>query len=50
MTRFVARELSTSHWFDLSAAQRDFSYNPEISIEEGLKRLKKWVQERSCDS
>jgi 2-alkyl-3-oxoalkanoate reductase len=50
MTRFVARELSTSHWFDLSAAQRDFSYDPEVSIDEGLKRLAKWVQETSCDS
>ena len=39
MTRFVARELSTAHWFDISAARRDLMYFPEISIEEGLRRL-----------
>ena len=39
MTRFLAKQLSTAHWFDISAARRDLGYNPEISIEEGLKRL-----------
>jgi len=40
MTRFVAKQLSTAHWFDLSAAKRDLLYTPEISIDEGMKRLK----------
>jgi len=40
MTRFVARELATAHWFDISAARRDLGYVPEISIEEGLRRLR----------
>ncbi len=44
MTRFVAHELSTAHWFDISAARSDFHYHPEISIEEGLLRLRQWVQ------
>ena len=39
ITRFVAREMATAHWFDISAARRDLAYQPEISIEEGLKRL-----------
>jgi len=39
MTRFVARQLSTAHWFDLSAAKRDFAYAPRVSTEEGLQRL-----------
>ncbi len=39
MTRFVARELSTSHWFDIHAARRDLEYVPEVSTEEGLRRL-----------
>jgi 2-alkyl-3-oxoalkanoate reductase len=43
MTRFVADELSTAHWFDISAAKRDLGYNPEVSIEEGLERLQKWL-------
>jgi nucleoside-diphosphate-sugar epimerase len=43
MTRFVANELSTAHWFDISAAKRDLGYYPEVSIEEGLQRLKEWL-------
>ncbi len=39
MTRFVARELATSHWFDLTAARRDLEYEPRVSIAEGLRRL-----------
>lgn len=40
LTRFVVKQLSTSHWFDLTAAERDFSYNPTITIDEGMQRLK----------
>jgi 2-alkyl-3-oxoalkanoate reductase len=40
MTRFVARQLSTSHWFDLTAAKKDLGYQATISIDEGMQRLK----------
>jgi len=40
MTRFVAHQLATSHWFDLSAAKNELGYEPIISFEEGLSRLK----------
>jgi 2-alkyl-3-oxoalkanoate reductase len=40
MTRFVVQQLCTSHWYDVSAAKRDFGYDPAINTEEGLKRLK----------
>jgi nucleoside-diphosphate-sugar epimerase len=40
MTRFVASELATSHWFDLTAARRDLCYVPRVTIEEGLGRLR----------
>lgn len=46
MTRFLADELSTSHWFDISAAKKDLGYVPKISIEEGLSRLENWLQNR----
>jgi nucleoside-diphosphate-sugar epimerase len=46
MTRFVARELSTAHWFDLSAARNDFGYNPEVSFDEGIERLRQWLETR----
>lgn len=44
MTRFVAHELASAHWFDISAAQRDFAYQPEISINEGLTKLRHWLK------
>ncbi|WP_375087854.1 2-alkyl-3-oxoalkanoate reductase [Shewanella youngdeokensis] len=40
MTRFVARQLSTSHYFDISAAKRDLGYSAVVSIDEGMQRLK----------
>jgi 2-alkyl-3-oxoalkanoate reductase len=46
ITRFLAEQLSTPHWYDISAAKRDFGYVPQISTEEGLIRLKKWWQTR----
>jgi hypothetical protein len=39
MTRFVARELTTAHWFNIDAARRDLGYQPRISRDEGLRRL-----------
>lgn len=46
MTRFVAKELSTSHWFDLTAARRDFGYQAEVSFDEGIERLRTWLATR----
>jgi len=40
LTRFVVHELSTAHWFDISAARRDRGYSPGVSIAEGLERLR----------
>jgi len=42
MTRFVARSFASAHWFDISAARRDLGYEPRISIDEGLVRLRAW--------
>lgn len=39
MTRFVAKQLSTAHWFDISAARRDIGYLPVVSMEQGFARL-----------
>jgi nucleoside-diphosphate-sugar epimerase len=43
MTRFLARELATAHWFDLTAARRDLGYVPRVSLDEGLQRLGDWL-------
>jgi nucleoside-diphosphate-sugar epimerase len=44
MTRFLAEELATAHWFDISAAKKDLGYSPKVSTKEGLRRLEEWLQ------
>ncbi|WP_166998651.1 NAD-dependent epimerase/dehydratase family protein [Paramicrobacterium fandaimingii] len=39
MTRFLAEQLSTSHWFDQRETQSDLEWAPQVSIDEGLRRL-----------
>jgi nucleoside-diphosphate-sugar epimerase len=39
MTRFLARQLATDHWFDISAARRDLGYEPQVGVDEGMRRL-----------
>jgi nucleoside-diphosphate-sugar epimerase len=46
MTRFLAEQLSTPHWYDISAAARDFGYVPRVSMDEGLERLAAWWKAR----
>ena len=46
LTRFVVHELSTAHWFDISAARRDLGYAPGISIAEGLDLLRVSLENR----
>lgn len=38
LTRFVALNLSKSHYFSHANASKDFGYTPSITIEEGLRR------------
>jgi len=40
MTRFVALQFGTSHYFSHKNAEKDFGYKPIVSIEESLKRLR----------
>jgi 2-alkyl-3-oxoalkanoate reductase len=44
MTRFLAGQLATSHYFDISRARRDFNYEVRVSPEEGMKRLLKSLE------
>lgn len=39
MTRFIAKELASDHWFDISAARRDLGYAPRVTMAEGLAEL-----------
>jgi len=44
MTRFLAEQLSTAHWYDMAPAARDFGYRPRVSFDEGITRLKQSLQ------
>jgi len=39
LTRFAVSELTHAQWFNISAAKRDLSYAPLVTIDEGLARL-----------
>lgn len=39
MTRFLAVQLASSHYFDISRARRDFGCEPKVSTAEGMQRL-----------
>jgi len=39
MTRFVAKEMATDHWFDISAARRDLGYHPKVTMAGGTAEL-----------
>jgi nucleoside-diphosphate-sugar epimerase len=44
MTRFLADQLATSHYFDIAKARRDLGYEPKIGTEDGLDRTIKAFQ------
>ena len=44
MTRFLAAQLGTSHYFDISAARRELAYVPRVSMAEGVNRLGDWLR------
>lgn len=46
MTRFLAAELSMSHYFDISRARKDFGFSPRISKKEGMELLRKEAEEK----
>lgn len=39
MTRFLAAQLATSHYFDTRRAKSDLGYHPAVSMAEGMQRL-----------
>ena len=45
MTRFLAAQLGTSHWFDIRGARRDFGYQPRVATAEGMERLAEWLRQ-----
>lgn len=50
LSRWTVHALSSSHWFDISAARRDLGYAPQVSIEDGLQRLRAWCDAQRSSS
>jgi 2-alkyl-3-oxoalkanoate reductase len=44
LTRFLAEQLGTAHWFDPRPARDDLGWSPTVTIDEGLRRLADWFQ------
>lgn len=44
MTRFVATQMATSAWYDLSAGRRDLGLHAPVSGDEGLARTIAWFR------
>ena len=44
LTKFLVDTLTTSHWFDISAAKRELGWRPKVKIEDGMVRLAHWIK------
>lgn len=42
LTRFLAEQLGTAHWFDPRPARDHLGWTPPVTIDEGLERLAAW--------
>jgi len=41
MTRFLAEQLVTTHWYSMAPAKRDFGWVPRVSFDDGLRALRR---------
>ena len=46
LTRFIAEQLGTAHWFDQRTVQQDLGWTPHVSLDEGFQRLTQWFASR----
>ena len=49
LTRFLADQLGTAHWFDQRAVRADLAWEPTVTIDEGLVVLGDWYRRRGTD-
>lgn len=42
LTRFLAEQLGTAHWFDPRPARDDLGWTPRVSLDDGFARLAEW--------
>jgi nucleoside-diphosphate-sugar epimerase len=45
LTRFVAEQLGTAHWFDPRPARDDLQWAPHVTMDEGFSLLHQWFLE-----
>ncbi len=50
MTRFLAEQLSTAHWFDQRVTRELLNWTPAVSIDEGLARLAEHYGPRASET
>ncbi len=43
MTRFLAAQLATSHYFNIARARDDLGYAPQVPLADGMERLGQWL-------
>jgi nucleoside-diphosphate-sugar epimerase len=44
MTRFLSAQLAQTHYLNIANAKKDFNYNPNISMTEGMEKLKQFLK------
>ena len=42
ITRFLAEQLGTAHWFDPRPARNDLGWSPHVSLAQGFELLRQW--------
>jgi nucleoside-diphosphate-sugar epimerase len=42
LTRFLAEQLATAHWFDQRRTRAALAWRPQVSLAEGFARLARW--------
>jgi nucleoside-diphosphate-sugar epimerase len=50
LTKFLAEQLGTAHWFDPRPARDDLGWTPTVTIDEGLARLTDWFDEQAVET
>ncbi len=50
MTRFLAEQLATAHWFEQEATRSALDWAPRVSLEEGFTRLAQFFEAQSRES
>lgn len=43
MTRFLAEQLATSHWFKTDKAQKELGWRPQVGLEEGIQKTLAYI-------